>query len=120
MLKSKILSQLRNRLTYVALLVLLFRLIEVHYVYLLPFMFVMYFIIRSHKILLIYTGCIVLLILIQMFAFSIERSPLQTAYVKGDIKSQDITSFTVVRYGMNYKVYTDQTIQIKQGKNITC
>ena len=115
---SKSLSSLRNKIVYLALLVLFVRLLGVSLVYSLPLLYLLYFLYRRVPSLFIYTGCILVLMLISASIIILKPSSAKAAYVKGDINVADITSFTAVQNGLTFKVYTDQDIDLAPGDKI--
>ena len=117
-MKSKILLQLQNRVVYVALLILSLRLIEVNLVYVIPFLFILYFVIKRVPSLLIYVGCILIFLLLSVSVLSFSLNTSHQLFVKGDIKLGDITSFTAVQNGKYFRMYTDSDVELSPGDRI--
>ena len=115
---SKSLSLLRNKIVYLALLGLFVRLLGVSLVYSLPLLYLLYFLYRRVPSLFIYTGFLLVLMLISTSFIILEPNSLKAVYVKGDIKTTDITSFTAVQNGLVFKVYTDQVVNLVPGDKV--
>lgn len=115
---SKILSQLRGKIIYIALIVFLLRMIDVHIIYFVPLLFVLYFVIKRIPWLLVYTGCILPTFLLSMMMMFCTPNTSRAIFVKGDITTGDITSFTGIQNGIVCKIYTDQDIDIVPGDQL--